>query len=206
MMFPNAFFTLDDPEAVTVGGYEIPSAWWSRGREYHFALQHTVSNMVCADMGAGWHYRPLYGALSADDSFVYAVDIHPGILQLPQIGNGVFVVADFTKPIDQISEKSLDRIFCISVLEETSYQDALIEFRRLLKPDGRIIITCDMPYDPNKPEHEKYKGIKLEDLEDAVRGAGLRYDGAISRVKDTDKLLRNDALNLCVFHAVLKKG
>jgi SAM-dependent methyltransferase len=205
MDFPNAYFLKDDPHPRTFHGYELPSDWWSRPAEYAWAIQYAAPWQIVADMGCGWHYRPFHDALSDICHFTYGVDSHPGILELPSMKNGAFVVADFSQPILAIDAHSLDRIFCISVLEETiGYANTLGEFARLLKPDGRIVITMDAPFDKTKPEHEKYKGVNLPEFEEAMKATGLRYDGSVSRVLDMDNAIYHDAYNLCCWHCVLK--
>ena len=44
-------------------------------------------------------------------------------------------------------QKSFDRVFCLSVIEyipEAFWQRCIEEFERILKPEGRLIITLDM--------------------------------------------------------------
>lgn len=203
--FPNAYFTLDDLQADNVGGYAIDPSWWSRTREYVWGFTYAASGQIVGDFGMGWHYRPFHNALSQVCTFTYGVDIHPGILDLPPMQNGVYIVADMSQRIEQIPEASLDRIFCISVLEEVvGWEGALIEFKRLLKPSGLIVLTFDVKYDPEKPEHEKYKGMDLLKFERVAKEIGLTYSGAVSRRKEN--LLHHKEYNLCVFHAVLKHG
>jgi SAM-dependent methyltransferase len=203
-LWTNAYFKRSDPVVTELNGYAIPSGWWSRGFEYRYAMEFTEPKMTVADMGMGWNFRPLYTYLATVCDFVYGVDHHKEILDLPPMQRGAFVVADFSQPIDAIPAASLDRIFCISVLEELiNYEQALGEFKRLLKPDGRIVLTCDMPYDDAKPAHEKYKGVKLDDLEAAMVRVGLVYDGSVCRVKPDDALYHAE-FNLAVFHAILK--
>lgn len=203
--YTNAYFKTSDPYIIEMGGFEIPAGWWSRCWEYSFAMQFAEEGNVAADMGCGWHYRPLHDWLSNVCDFVYGVDHHVEVLDLPPMQKGAFVVADFSQPIDAIEPASLDRIFCISVLEELiNYEQALAEFKRLLKDDGRIVLTCDMPYNDSKPAHDKYKGVKLDELEAAMVRVGLQYDGSVCRVKPEDAL-HHDEFNLMVYHCVLKK-
>jgi SAM-dependent methyltransferase len=206
--YTNAYFKNTDPKVDTLGNFAIPESWWSRKSEYVFAMSHAAPNQIVADMGIGWNYRPLHDWLSMVCDFVYGVDNHPGILELPPMTKGAYVVADFSQPIDAIPAASLDRIFCISVLEELpAYAGALSEFARLLKPDGRIVITMDAKWSESKPAHEKYKGVNFDDFEAGALRAGLEYDGAVNYEKPNgDEALHNDDLNLCVFHCVLKKA
>jgi trans-aconitate methyltransferase len=202
--FTNAFFRESDVRAQFVNGFEIPAGWWSRGYEYRFAMEFAEPGLIVADMGCGWHYRPLHDYLANVCDFVYGVDHHEEVLQLPAMDNGAFVVADLSKPIQGIPAGSLDRIFCISVLEEMiNYAEALTEFKRLLKPGGYMVLTLDAPYDANLPAHELYKGVDLNEFEAAMRRAGLSYHGSVCRVREEDAL-HNDEFNLCVWHCVLK--
>lgn len=215
--YPNAYFRKRDPHPQMFGEFEIPTGWWSRAYEYDWAIQYATTDepvkfgkhprkLTVADAGCGWHYRPFHDALAEVCEFVYGIDHHVEVLDLPPMQNGAFVVADFSKRINEIDSGSLDRIFCISVLEELiNYREALAEFKRMLKPDGLIVLTCDMPYDLDKPAHELYKGVKLDELEGAIADVGLRYTGSIDRVKHEDAL-HNDDFNLMVWHCVIKHG
>lgn len=207
-LFPNAYFRQQDAHPEKLDGFEIPDGWWSRAYEYAWAIGYAGAGQKVADMGMGWHYRPFHDALSMRCDFVYGVDSHEGIMneqEIPRMKNGAFIVADFSKPIDAIPPRSLDRIFCISVLEEVeNLNGTLLEFKRLLIPDGLIILTCDMPYDKSKAEHEKYKGIGLDKLERHIKEAGLHYAFSVNRVMYED-LLHHNEFNLCVWHCVLRK-
>jgi len=204
--YTNAYFKNSDPTIDEVAGFVIPDGFWSRKHEYLFAMSYAAAGQVVADMGCGWHYRPLHDWLSMVCAFCYGVDSHSGILDLPPMENGAFVVADFSKPIEAIPAGSLDRIFCISVLEELiDYDTALAEFSRLLKKNGRVIVTMDAQYDENKPAHEKYKGVDLKAFESAMIRNGLVYEGSVCRVKPEDAL-HNDEFNLMVWHCVIKHG
>lgn len=202
--YANAYFRVSDPRITSMNGFEIPEGWWSRHYEYRFAMEFAEAGHVVADMGCGWHYRPLHDWLAGVCDFVYGVDHHVEVLDLPPMQKGAFVVADFAKPIEGIPAGSLDRIFCISVLEELiNYQHALAEFKRLLKPNGLIVLTLDTPWDVTRPAHEKYKGVCLDELETAMKEVGLSYTGSICRVKPEDALFQF-GFNLCVWHCTLK--
>lgn len=201
--FPNAFFRITDPKVSHVGDFEVPAQWWSRHYEYQWAMTYAASGQVVADMGCGWHYRPLHTWLSMVCEFTYGVDHHKEILDLPPMVRGEFVVADFAQRIEAIPETSLDRIFCISVLEELiDYGKALTEFARLLKPGGMIVLTCDAPFVKDKPT-PVYPGVNMDKLEEAMTAAGLRYHGSVNRVRYED-LLHHAEWNLCVWHCVLE--
>ena len=199
----NGYFQLNDPTANEIYGYEVHPSWWSRKYEYVWALKHASPGDVCADMGCGWHQRPLKDALSKVCAKVYAVDAHPGILELEAHDNMEWVVADISKDTG-IEAGSLDRVYCISVIEDLGafIWGALCEFARVLKRDGRIILTFDNHYDLTKPLG-KYPGVNFEDFLDAMENAGLVFDGGVDMSKE-DAVYHED-FNLCVFHCVLKK-
>ena len=116
--FPNAYFQEADPTIDVLAGWDIPEGFWSRHHEYLWAMQYAQAGMIVADMGCGWHYRPFHDALDATCQSVYAVDAASEVRDLPPMKHGIYVAADFSKKIDAIPAGSLDRVFCISVLEE----------------------------------------------------------------------------------------
>ena len=203
-MVNNAFFKLTDPKATEILGLEIHPTFWSRHYEYPWALQFAEPGQVVADMGCGWHQRPFKNALAQICELVYAVDGHPGVTKLPGHPNMPFVVADITKPIPEIAESSLDRVFCISVIEDLKdiAGKALTEFARCVKTDGLVIVTCDSQYDYDKPLAQ-YPGVPIDVLEKAVDEAGLEFVGE----RDWDKTgaLYHEGFNLAVVHMVLRR-
>jgi SAM-dependent methyltransferase len=199
----NGYFKQSDPHIKELAGYELPSDWWSRPWEYAWAIEHVVETMTVADMGCGWMYRPFKDALAEICRFVYAVDADKRLHQQKQADNMGFVIGDITDQIPAIPSGKLDRVFCISVLEDLGDMaaPALKEFRRCIKPDGKIILTFDVPYqDAPTPV---YPGLPLDKFEQAMIDAGLSYDGGIDYSKD-DAVNHQD-WNLCCFHCVLKK-
>lgn len=189
--------------ANNIGGYPIPPEWWSRVYEYPWAMCYAGRNMVVADMGCGYEPRPLKDALSAVCRTVYAVDANDGLLTQPKPDNVEFIVADFTRPIPAIPDGSLDRVFCISVLEHLGDKipAALAEFYRCLRRGGLCVLTCDVQYDDSLP-CDISPGMDITTLQPAARSAGFRYD-----VFDYDKTdaMHSEQFNLCVYHALLVK-
>jgi SAM-dependent methyltransferase len=198
----NTFFQTSDPKITSIGGIELLPSWWSRPWEYAWASQFTGPDLVVADMGAGWSGRPFKEHLAQSCKLVYAVDWDARFLDLPNEHKNLhFIVANFEErvPIPQV-----DRIFCISVLEDlTNYEKALAEFKRLLKPDGRIVITCDSKYDQAKPL-PRYPGVSFKKLIDAVIDAGLKFDGSRIDLTVPENAVHHDEWNLACWHGVLK--
>lgn len=198
-MQENAYFKLHDDTAVSILGYAIPAEWWSRVYEYPWAMQYAEPGLTVADMGAGWQQRPFKDMLAKVCGKVYAVDQHWEIRQLEAHDNMEFIVADFTGWIDTIPDASLDRVFCISVIEELSenMQDAMAEFSRCLKPGGKCIITADVVYDNSKPT-PYCGGVIAEAMVDA---ASLYFSIGETDFDKTDAM-HSELYNLCVFHCV----
>ena len=199
----SGFFKVNDYYSEEVCGFEIPRIWWSRTREYPWAIQYAKG--IVADMGAGWMGRPFKNALCKKCESVYAVDIDPRINDLERWENIIYVTGDFTKKIDEIPAHSLDRVFCISVLEDLggNLEKALAEFKRVLKPDGLIVITMDIQYDITKPLG-KYPGGSINELLTACAHLGLQFADDIDFSKE-DAVFHSD-YNLCVFHCVLENA
>lgn len=199
----NSFFKQHDKRADEINGYPIPPEWWSRVYEYPWAMSYAGRNMTVADMGCGYEPRPLKDALAKICRKVYAVDAHDMLLYQPRPDNMEFVIADFTRPVAAIPDESLDRVFCISVLEHlgAGIPAALAEFYRCLRRGGLCVLTCDVQYDDSLP-CDISPGMDITQLEPAARDAGFRFDAF-----DYDKAgaMYSEQFNLCVYHAVLVK-
>jgi hypothetical protein len=115
----------------------------------------------------------------------------------------IFVTADITREIIAIPSGYLDRVFCISVLEDLGDMaaPALKEFGRCLDDEGKIILTFDVPYlDAPTPI---YPGLPMDKFLSAKSEAGLDFDGEFdSKFSD---VVNHQEWNLCVFHCVLTK-
>lgn len=209
----NGFFKWDDWTVDTIQGFPINQGWWSRKYEYPWALQYAGAGLVVADMGCGWTPRPFKDALAKTCDTVYAVDGNEKVLLQPGYLNMEFVVADLTQRIVAIEEGSLDRVFCISVLEDVGDKVplALKEFGKCLKVGGLCVLTFDVQYDMLKPLG-MYPGVKFEFFEALAEAAGLvlraASPGPYGDDIDLDKTnaVYHEEFNLCVFHCVLVKS
>lgn len=189
-----------------MAGHSIPAVWWSRHYEYAFALQFAGPAQRVADMGCGWMFRPFKNALAEICGEVYAVDLDSRLLnQRGEVDQIKYIVADFTHEVPGIAPGSLDRVFCISVLEDLGKmaRDALSVFAGLLKPDGLVIITCDSQYDMDKPLGQ-YPGVNMEAFVNDIYAAGLQF----REVPNYDKsdAVYNSEFNLSAFHCVLERS
>jgi len=201
----NAFFQRDDYHVTEMDGFVLPDGWWSRGYEYPWVLQYAQPWQVVADMGTCYLYRPLRYELAKVCGHVYAVDYRSELLGQRPAERLEFVVANFTRGVDAIPSGSLDRIFCVSVLEEQwdIAKLALIEFQRLLKPDGLAVITMDARYLDDRPLLV-YPGVDMDAFIQNVTAAGLEFIGPVDL--DKTNALHHEEWNLAVFHCVLQKA
>ncbi|MCJ7620947.1 MAG: class I SAM-dependent methyltransferase [Anaerolineae bacterium] len=206
MTCANAFFRIDDPRVDEIAGHKLLPAWWSRAYEYPWGLQFARPGDIVMDAGCGHNFRPFKDALAQIVDQVYAVDADREVLQQTPAPKMSLVWADFTQRIPLIGYEELDRVFCISVLEDLEKGDliepALREFARVLKPDGKMILTFDVPYDTGK-ECKFYPGLDLEGFIQTAAAAGLHFEGEIDRDK-TNAVFHSD-FNLAVWHCVLVK-
>lgn len=200
----NTLFTYDDLNAKVITGYSINDGWWSRFYEYPWALRCAVPDMIVADMGCGYEFRPFKNALARICKKVYAVDRGTEILMQGKSDNLEFVVADFTQRIPAIQDESLDAVFCISVLEDLGDRlpFALQEFYRCLKVGGVCVITCDVQYDMNKPVVLS-PAVDMDFFKRSAEQTGFISDEW--RYSERKNVVYHEALNLCVFHCVLVK-
>ena len=200
----NGYFKVTDPAIIELAGYLLPKDWWSRPWEYAWAIRLAKPGQIVADMGCGWMYQPFKDALSQVCRHVYAVDADSRLLKQMHPDNMSFSIANFTMPISDIEDSSLDAIFCISVLEDLGDMatPALQEFSRCIKDDGFVALTFDMPYDDSLPT-PVYPGLPREKFEQAVRYSGLKLSGGTNHNKDN--AVHHEEWNLCVFHGLLRK-
>ena len=204
----NAFFQMDDPSSLDILGFKIDSSWWSRSYEYPWALMFAQRGDVVADMGCGHWERPFKHALvEVGCSEVIATDRHRDVLKLKNYGPLTHVRSDFENDIGaMLPARHFDVVFCISVLEDLGewikLLRALEEFKRILKNDGKIVLTFDVPFDTSLPTPH-YPGLLLTDFLSAKCHAGLEFVGDYS--EDRDNAVFNEQFNLCVYHAVLQK-
>lgn len=200
----NGFFKRSDRRADSIRGYDIDPLWWSRCYEYPWAIQYAEVDHMVADMGCGYPPRPFKTALADICKMTYAVDINPEILTLPGIPKLEYRQADFTEHSTQYLDGAcFDRIFCISVFEDLGDRmySALAHFKRILKPDGLIVMTFDVQYDASLP-CEPYPGVDFHKFWNDVFDAGLLFTLTPDITKGNAVV--NEGFNLCVFHCVLQ--
>ena len=204
-MADNGFFRPTDQRLSEVAGFRLPEGWWSRPWEYAWTLEYAQAGHIAADMGCGYTYRPFKDALADVCEHVYAVDANPKVADLEPHPGLEYVAADISAPILAIPAGSLDRVYCISVLEDTQAKlpQILCEFARCLRDDGLILLTFDTPYQVGKP-CPVWPGLGMGKFMEAMEAADLEFIG--SEDWGRDEIIYHEEWNLTVCHAALRKA
>lgn len=189
------FFTIEDDAMIQLDDFTIPQEWWSRPFEYQWASKFLKREHVILDAGCGIAH-PFKFFASKKVGHVIAVDNDTAIMGLEPVDNIEFVNADISDLNGKVEDESIDTVFCISVLEHMYPQnalDALKEFKRVVKPDGQVILTMDHPYLPT------------ETFINLVNEAGLQFAGTVDFEIDKHKVIKGPYNNMKCFRAVLVK-
>ena len=154
------YFTTDDlrwEQCI----YHISLDWWSRLYEYPWSASFCNSDLTVLDAGCGvGHHFKFYLAQTCKE--VHACDLDSCILNEKLIIDGIkesfnYDVTSLNQKINyqccdlnqmKYPDNYFDRIFCISVLEHCEPGEVvniLTGFKRLLKTDGLIVLTFDVP-------------------------------------------------------------
>lgn len=157
--FADTLADLDQLTAREELSYLHPSKRW----EYPWAMGRArlAANSEVLDAGCGASIFPVY--LAKLGHRVTGLD-----LNVPQgLNRAHNVKVNYCKgelselPFD---DDSFDAIFCISVIEHLGHQGApaaLAEMRRVLKPEGRLLITTDYYEDANAQIYYEGEGERF---------------------------------------------
>lgn len=137
----DGFFKWEDEHIDELQGiYLDPGFWWSRRYEYKYAMDQLKPRDIILDAACG-DIHPFKDA-AADICKVYACDR----INLPASDRYEFTMADITAL--PYPDKMFTKVFCISVLEHLppgEISKVIKEFKRVLKPKGKLILTVDYP-------------------------------------------------------------
>jgi SAM-dependent methyltransferase len=211
-MFASRFFKTSDP-VIKKMIVDIPAVWWSRFYEYEWARRFCQPDDVVLDAACGICH-PFKFFISDICRQVYACDIDSRISVPSEILSDIAAAfgtqAALGFPVVYLSRVHLERasilrlphkadvfnkVFCISALEHLSAYDvslALQEFRRVLKDNGWLIITFDVP------------GLDPEFMVATVADLGFKFIGSIETRKP-EKAIWSDRCQLNCFRAILAK-
>jgi 2-polyprenyl-3-methyl-5-hydroxy-6-metoxy-1,4-benzoquinol methylase len=204
----NAYFAQDDPRVEAINGEPLHPTWWSRFYEYAFAMRFMDKHDVVADMGCGWMGRPLTAELARNCKEVYGIDADPRVQWLENdLPNLYYIPMDFcSDEMSYFKTSTFDKIFCISVLEDLDPKElirALRNFKRLVKPNGKIIITMDTIWEPWRTA-KPYPTVNVNTFVRTVKMANLRFFGHIETILP-DNAVHQSEWNLACWHCVLER-
>ncbi|AIQ46237.1 methyltransferase type 11 [Paenibacillus sp. FSL R7-0273] len=195
--------------------YDLPESWWSRPYEYEWCTNFISPHDVVLDAACGISH-PLKFYLAGYSAEVYACDIDARIVSkeaiLQDIADDIgleaarqvmarrttslhLAQADLTSL--PYGDESFDTIFCISVLEHLSVDDAVLairEFHRTLNGEGLLVLTFDYPT------------VNLPVMNEVLLQAGFQYWGETDFQLPADALRTDQWGGLNCFRAVLKKA
>lgn len=178
--------------------FPLPEPWWSRPYEYAWATEFVRPTDVVLDVACGvcHPFKFRLGELARE---TYACDSDPRVTSPTAIVEdiaesiGAEAAAGFDRAhLDRVrleacdmtrmpyADDTFDRVFCISVFEHLGTLDqlrSLLEFRRVLRDDGLLVLTVDHPT------------VDLERLSGQLPAVGLRFAG------DVDLAIPPDAIS-----------
>lgn len=194
--------------------FNIPSQWWSRIYEYKWASLFAKPEDVCLDAACGLdHHLKFYLASICNEA--HACDVDKSITDKGYLANrirmyyGTDSCNKITKPLDKLNvtvadisnlpyeDKKFDKIYCISVLgslENDILEKSFLELNRVLKDDGLVILTFDVP---------TYEPTSLQTLIDKT---GFSFACGVELNKPSIALQSTVYKNLSCFRAVLTKN
>ncbi|WP_339305062.1 class I SAM-dependent methyltransferase [Paenibacillus sp. FSL R5-0519] len=204
-----------DPKTDTLV-FPLHPAWWSRPYEYEWARRFARSDDVVLDAACGISH-PFKFWLAEHCREVHACDWDERILSEEAIR--LDIASDFGELAAQdLPESTLfrlhrakanlaqlpyesgkfDRVFCISVLEHLdtgTMLRAFREFARVLKPNGQLIATFDVPE------------MRPDLLETIMAVTGLNIKDKLN-VEEPDDAIWSDMYGAPIrcFRAVICKG
>lgn len=142
--------------------HPIQAPYWSRKWEWPWAVDRAdiSDGLIVADMGSG-NMSPIsvYLGKIYPSIKIYAVDLNlspfPDTKQIKTLQENLIHTS--------IPSSSVDRVICISTLEhmgKDNWIPAMEEFKRILKPEGKIILTVDV--ENNRGSMWNFKKFELE--------------------------------------------
>lgn len=204
-----------DPKTDTLI-FPLHPAWWSRPYEYEWARHFARPSDVVLDAACGISH-PFKFWLAEHCYEVHACDWDDRILSEEAIR--LDIISDFGEEAARdfpefyltklhraqanlaqlpYETSTFDRVFCISVLEHLdtgTMLRAFREFARVMKPDGRLIATFDVPE------------MRPDLLETIMAVTGLTIDGKLT-VEEPEDAIWSDMYGTPIrcFRAVIRKS
>jgi ubiquinone/menaquinone biosynthesis C-methylase UbiE len=159
--FSNRFLGVNSAVLPKYKRVSDPLHAWSRLWEYPYChemitsfAQRSSSSLKILDAGSGWTFFPYYLAHECSFASLHCCDIDHALSYFFAYSNKKmdqkvsFRVADL-RSLDYESQ-SFDAVYCISVLEHLLPADrnkAILQFKRVLRKDGLLIVSFDISLD-----------------------------------------------------------
>ena len=181
--------------------FPISDVWWSRLYEYPWAMQFAEANDICLDAACGTvHHLKFYLAQACRT--VYCCDLDPMMNTpnlifeslMPTLSEDTYNnLLENASKMDfkccnlsslPYEDKFFNKVYCISVLEHldtNTLKNSLMEFYRVLKDDGFIVLTFDYP------------SINLELLSTVIDECNLKF------AYDVDFTIPQDCLDSHIY-------
>lgn len=185
------YHLIKDPLHTIFRQWEYPFCY-SRIEEYVKNIDRDSVNIL--DAGSGCAFFPYYLRHKFPNAMVCCCDLDARLdsffsnINKNTQTNIDFKVYDLRKL--GYRDNLFDVVYCISVLEHTTnYEEIIKEFKRVLKPDGLLIITFDISLD-NK------KSIPIEVAQDLLQQLNSEFRTTCSHEKDLElpELLREQEI------------
>ena len=195
-----------------------PFHQWSRQWEYPFAYsyiqQHIVSNskfiladdeIRILDAGSGCTFFPYYLSYKYPNCRLYCCDydssltptfseINKDVQKIHGRARVEFNVCDLSNL--GYKDDSFDMIYCVSVLEHTNNSDDIIkQFKRVLKPNGLLIVTFDISLDGKSPITASIAQDLLNMMNNTFNVTNPNFQEVSTGVQDPDILTTEFARN-----------
>jgi ubiquinone/menaquinone biosynthesis C-methylase UbiE len=125
---------------------------WSRIYEYPFTESHINefikgrNDIRILDAGSGITFLPFMLSEKPEISEINCLDYDKSLIKTyNEIGSDKIKFNNGSLNLLEFNDNTFDIIYCISVLEHTdNYEKILLEFKRVIKNDGLLILTFDI--------------------------------------------------------------
>jgi SAM-dependent methyltransferase len=195
MNLTSRFFTVQDKKMDHLDEFKLPQEWWSRPYEYAWASTFLDKNDHILDAGCGISH-PFKIFASRKVKSCVALDHDQEIISLKNSNKLTYILGNLEDVDTIFNENTFDKIFCISVLEHLTPDlicKTLSNFKKVLKQDGKIILTIDHPF------------LLSDHFVNYVNKEGLIFSSDVDYNIDYNTVVKGPYNGLKCYRAVLEK-